>query len=60
MKAYLYTSGLLFALVVLAHGARLLAEGRWLLRDPVWLLLTALAAAMAVWAWRLVRSLQQR
>ncbi len=55
MKAYVTTSGVLFALLLLAHIWRAIAEGPRLLTDPFYLCTTAAAAAMAVWAW-LVRS----
>lgn len=55
MKAYLATTGVLFALIVVAHVMRVTAEGFPLLRDVWWLLMTAASAALAVWAWRLYR-----
>jgi hypothetical protein len=54
MKAYLMTSGTLFGLIVVAHILRVVAEGTHLLSDPWWVLITAAAAAMSGWAWRLV------
>jgi hypothetical protein len=54
MRAYLVTTGVLFALIVGAHVLRVWAEGVRLLSDPWWILLTAAAAAMSVWAWRLL------
>jgi len=53
VKAYLAVTGVLFALIVLAHIARLAEEGTGLLRDPWWVVLTIVAAAMSAWAWRL-------
>jgi len=50
MRPYLLTSGLLFFLIVLAHAARVLAEGTRLLTEPSFLVLTALAIGMSVWA----------
>lgn len=55
MRRYLLISGTLFALLVLAHIARLAIEGAVALRDPVFLVATILAAALAIWAWRLLR-----
>jgi hypothetical protein len=56
MRAYIATTGLVFALLVLAHVWRLLAEGIYVARDP-WLVgSTVLAAALAIWAWRLLRA----
>lgn len=60
MKAYLLTTGGLFALLALAHLARTIAESSRLRSDPGFILegpgLGILAAAIAVWAWRLLRS----
>jgi len=56
MKAYLVTTGIIFALITLAHILRMFAEGPRLAKDPVFLLLTLLAAGLSVWAWRLLRS----
>jgi len=53
VKAYLAITGVLFALIVVAHIARLAEEGTALLRDPWWVVLTIVAGAMSVWAWRL-------
>ena len=53
MKAFLITAGVVFALVVIAHIARLVVEPQ-MGRDPLFWLLTALAAGLSAWAWRLV------
>ncbi|MGH7503690.1 MAG: hypothetical protein ACREL7_18345 [Longimicrobiales bacterium] len=57
MKAYLVTTGTLFALIVVAHLMRIVDEGPALVSDPWWVLLTVAAAALSVWAWRLVSRL---
>ncbi len=57
MKAYLITTGTVFGLITLAHVCRVFAEGRHLATDPLFILLTVAAAALCVWAWRLVRRL---
>ena len=54
MKAYTMVTGTIFGLIALAHGARVYAEGSRLLKDPVFVALTALAVALCVWAWKLV------
>ncbi len=54
MKAYLITTGTLFTLLAVVHVWRMLAEPH-LGTDPWYLLLTLVAAALGVWAWRLVR-----
>jgi hypothetical protein len=61
MKAYLIATGTIFALVTVAHIARIGEIRQQVGRDPLyvagWALLTLLAGGMAVWAWRLFRSL---
>jgi protein-S-isoprenylcysteine O-methyltransferase Ste14 len=61
MKAYLITTGTLFALVTLAHLARTPEISQRASTDPWFVigytLLTILAAALSIWAWRLVRRL---
>ena len=54
MKAYLITTGLVFGAIVAAHVARVFAEGTRLLTEPDWVILTLLAAALCVWAFRLL------
>ena len=54
MKAYVMITGTIFGLIALAHGFRVYAEGPQRLKDPVFMILTALAAALCCWAWRLV------
>ena len=55
MKAYVITTGSVFGLIVLAHLARAVAEGPQLAKDPSFILLTAAAAVLSVWAWRVIR-----
>jgi hypothetical protein len=43
-----------FALVVAAHIWRAVAEGAALAKNPVFLLTTAAAAGLVVWAWWVV------
>jgi len=54
LKAYVITTGCIFALIVVAHVARMFVESAELARDPSYLALTALAAALSVWAVMLV------
>jgi hypothetical protein len=56
LKAYVVTTGMVFALVVLAHVLRVVEEGSHLVKEPSFILLTAAAAGLAVWAWALTRS----
>ena len=55
MRAYLLTTGTVFGLVTLAHVWRVVAESPGLARDPWYVLLTVLSAALCVWALRLLR-----
>jgi hypothetical protein len=55
MKAYVMTTGGVFGLLVAAHIWRIVEEGPRLARDPVYLLITAVAAALCVWAWRVLK-----
>ncbi|HEY6064677.1 MAG TPA: hypothetical protein VIY96_00885 [Thermoanaerobaculia bacterium] len=55
MRAYLMTSGAVFGLVTLAHLWRMIDEWPRMAMEPWYLLLTAASAALAVWAWRLLR-----
>ena len=55
MKAYAITTGSVFGLLVVAHIWRGVEE-RHLTRDPAFIITTVIAAALAFWAWRLVRA----
>ena len=55
MKAYLLMTGGIFALITLVHIGRMVVEPHVAAR-PWFLALTVLSAALAVWAWRLLRS----
>ncbi len=54
MKAYVFTTGVVFGLLVLVHIWRGVAEGPHLARDPWFVLITAVAAGLCVWAMRLL------
>lgn len=55
MKSYVITSGAVFGLLTLAHIWRVFAEEPHLARDPWFILITVAAAALCLWAWRLLR-----
>jgi hypothetical protein len=55
MRSYLLTSGIIFFLIVIAHAARIAAEGLHLSTEPDFLAATALALGMAIWACVLFR-----
>ena len=54
-KAYVMTTGAVFGLLTLAHVERIIEEGRHLATDPWYVLVTIAAAALCLWAWRLLR-----
>ncbi len=54
MKTYVITTGVVFGLLTLAHVWRALAEGPQLATDPSFVLITVAAAALCVWAWRVL------
>ena len=59
MKAYLITTGTLFALLALAHLVRTIGEWQRLAADPWFVLegpaIGVAAGALCFWAWRLLR-----
>lgn len=55
MRAYVMTTGVLFGLIAVAHVWRVFKEGTGLAGDPFFILLTVAAAALSLWAWRLIR-----
>ena len=59
MKAYVTTTGTIFLLVTLVHIWRAIEEGPGLLKNPWWILITLAAAALSIWAFRLLRSSKQ-
>ena len=58
MKVYVITTGVIFALITIAHLARMVVEPRTL-TEPVYLFLTLLSAALAIWAVTLLRRLSR-
>lgn len=58
MKAYVITTGIIFALITIAHLARMATETR-VLTEPLYLLLTLLSAALAIWAVVVLRRLSR-
>jgi hypothetical protein len=53
MTAFLIIVGSVFALIVMAHVARIFVEPQ-MAREPWFWLLTVIAAALSGWAWRLL------
>jgi hypothetical protein len=54
MRAYLITTGAVFVLIILAHVWRAIEEGPSLATNPPYILTTAAALALCVWALRLL------
>jgi hypothetical protein len=59
VKAYVMTSGAIFGLITLVHVWRAFEEGPRLATEPWYVLITVAAAALCVWAWRVLRALRQ-
>lgn len=59
MRAYLVTTGLIFALLALAHLLRSIAEASRFASDPWFILegpgIGVIAVAFCAWAWSLLR-----
>jgi hypothetical protein len=55
VKAYVITTGIVFALLTIAHLARMVMEEGHFSTDPFYLGITAATAALAVWAFYVVR-----
>ena len=55
MKTYVMTTGAVFGLLAVVHLWRAIEEGPQLSRDPAFILISVAAAALCVWAFRLVR-----
>lgn len=49
------TTGVIFALLVVMHVWRMFVESWRLAREPEYVIITLIAAGLAVWALRLVR-----
>ena len=54
MKAYLITTGTVFALIVASHVLRFISEGG-ALREPLLWFLTIVPAGLSIWAFGLLR-----
>jgi len=57
MKAYVVTTGTVFAVLTLAHLVRIALENPQLARAPDFVAITLVSAALAFWAWRVWRRL---
>ena len=55
MRAYVITTGIVFAVLIALHVLRAIEEGPQLLKEPPFVLTTLAAAALFVWAMSLLR-----
>ncbi len=55
MRAYVMTTGIVFALVFIAHMWRVIVEDFKPLTEPVFILLTLVALGLTAWSARLLR-----
>lgn len=58
MKVYVIITGVIFALITISHLVRMAVEPH-VLTEPVWLFLTLLSAALAIWAVVVLRRLSR-
>jgi hypothetical protein len=56
MKSYLWVTGSVFGLLTVVHIWRMFAESMAPAREPWFLLITGISAALCVWAFGLLRS----
>ena len=55
MRTYVMTTGVIFALLAVAHVWRMAVESWRLAREPEYIVITLIAVGLSVWAFRLVR-----
>ena len=55
LRTYVITSGIFFALIALAHVARVFAEGASVLAQPFFDITSTLAVGLALWAFQVLR-----
>lgn len=50
VRAYIATTGAIFALLALSHVARVVVEGLYVLKEPIFVLTTLVSVGATVWA----------
>ncbi len=50
MKSYIVTTGVIFGLLLVSHVARVVVEGTYLIREPIFVLTTIASGAVFIWA----------
>jgi hypothetical protein len=58
MKAYVMTTGVIFALITIAHIMRIVAEPR-AATEPFFIFLTVLSAGLSAWGFFVLRRLNR-
>ena len=58
MKVYVIVTGIIFALITISHIVRMVVEPH-VLTEPVYLFLTLLGAALAIWSVIVLRRLSR-
>ncbi len=56
MRLYVAVTGIIFALLVVAHVARMVMENVSLASDPIYLFITAMSGGLSIWSWVVFRS----
>jgi hypothetical protein len=59
VKAYVVTTGSLFALMVAVHIWRVIVEGPALATEPTFVIPSAVAVGLVFWSWRVFRTLRK-
>jgi hypothetical protein len=60
MKAYVITTGTVYALIVVAHFWRVAVEGTGLLKEHHFVLLTVAAAGLSLWSFWVLKAISKR
>ena len=58
-KSYIATTGTIFGLLLVSHVARVIAEGTYLIREPIFVLTTIASGAVFIWAIALFRKVRK-
>lgn len=59
MRAYVMSTGSLFAVLTIVHVWRWIEEGSHVITDPWFIGITLVAIGFVAWAWRLLRETAQ-
>jgi hypothetical protein len=60
MRLYVAVTGIIFALLVVAHVARMVLENVSLASDPIYLFITAMSSGLSIWSWVVFRNSRPR